>query len=282
MKLSRAFTLIELLVVIAIIAILAAILFPVFAQAKAAAKQSSCLSNVKQESLAILQYLNDNDDDYPIGEPNFNGYWNLGYTGWQWPCSANEGNGDCDEWGNSVYPYIKNQAISACPTATTSNPYGYNSTTPGMTYTFNGTLQSSSEASVTNPGVTVLVWSGIMANNMLGRTWANPLLDCQDSNSACIYTPNTNGNYTTNGSIDWVRTEPGEGNISKWLHGHGDNFGYIDGHAKWRPLTGGYQTDPWSYTGPNGETGPNTSDFGAFWQLNGHTCLFSPDDPCGL
>ena len=61
----RAFTLIELLVVIAIIAILAAILFPVFAQAKAAAKQSVCLSNNKQLGAAMMLYLNDNNDLFP-------------------------------------------------------------------------------------------------------------------------------------------------------------------------------------------------------------------------
>ncbi len=64
--LRRAFTLIELLVVIAIIAILAAILFPVFAQAKASAKKTAALSNFKQNTLGIIQYQTDNDDRYPI------------------------------------------------------------------------------------------------------------------------------------------------------------------------------------------------------------------------
>jgi prepilin-type N-terminal cleavage/methylation domain-containing protein len=64
-KKTRGFTLIELLVVIAIIAILAAILFPVFAKAREKARQTSCLSNLKQLSLAILQYTNDNNETYP-------------------------------------------------------------------------------------------------------------------------------------------------------------------------------------------------------------------------
>ena len=62
MRTRNAFTLIELLVVIAIIAILAAILFPVFAQAKASAKQIVCMSNMKQIGLATKMYMNDNDD----------------------------------------------------------------------------------------------------------------------------------------------------------------------------------------------------------------------------
>ncbi len=62
---KRAFTLIELLVVIAIIAILAAILFPVFAQAKEAAKKTACLSNNREIGIGVLMYMNDNDDYYP-------------------------------------------------------------------------------------------------------------------------------------------------------------------------------------------------------------------------
>jgi prepilin-type N-terminal cleavage/methylation domain-containing protein len=71
MKTKRAFTLIELLVVIAIIAILAAILFPVFAQAKLAAKKAASLSNCKQVTLAGLMYENDYDDDFVIESQNF-------------------------------------------------------------------------------------------------------------------------------------------------------------------------------------------------------------------
>src|ERR1051325_7858101 len=68
----RGFTLIELLVVIAIIAILAAILFPVFAQARESARAISCTSNIKQVSMAIMQYLQDYDERFPIATYCFN------------------------------------------------------------------------------------------------------------------------------------------------------------------------------------------------------------------
>src|SRR3954469_17835340 len=98
----KAFTLIELLVVIAIIAILAAILFPVFAQAKEAAKKSQTLNNTKQLSIAMLIYNTDNDDIFPLGmsrrangtyrwgtfHPTPNGVVTSG--GWNTPASMNE------------------------------------------------------------------------------------------------------------------------------------------------------------------------------------------------
>jgi prepilin-type N-terminal cleavage/methylation domain-containing protein len=95
------FTLIELLVVIAIIAILAAILFPVFARAKAKAQQNNCLSNVKQLTLAFLMYASDNDDYAPLaqGNPNFGD------------------NKSGRLWATSIYPYVKNLQIYACPSA---------------------------------------------------------------------------------------------------------------------------------------------------------------------
>jgi prepilin-type N-terminal cleavage/methylation domain-containing protein/prepilin-type processing-associated H-X9-DG protein len=94
---KRAFTLIELLVVIAIIAILAAILFPVFAQAKAAAKKTSSLSNVKNISMAMIIYLNDADDKFPC----------LQY----YEQNPDEKPNTCNlqrKWQDVVYPYIKN------------------------------------------------------------------------------------------------------------------------------------------------------------------------------
>jgi len=107
----RAFTLIELLVVIAIIAILAAILFPVFAQAKEAAKKTSCLSNQKQCSLGILQYEGDSDDTFPMvdtGSINGPG-WGFGRPDYVWP--------------ELVMPYMKNWQILRCPSDSNANDH---------------------------------------------------------------------------------------------------------------------------------------------------------------
>jgi len=100
---SLGFTLIELLVVIAIIAILAAILFPVFAQAKAAAKQTSDLSNCKQYSLGMIMYAGDTDDYFPLVQ----------YTG---SYDANPARTDRDQAvGNLVQPYIKSYPMFQSP-----------------------------------------------------------------------------------------------------------------------------------------------------------------------
>ncbi len=107
MRSSKAFTLIELLVVIAIIAILAAILFPVFAQAKAAAKSTACLSGTKQVNLAIIQYTNDNDDTYTGGW--YGGLWTT-QDSTVFP-------GGRYTWLDAVQPYVKNTALFNCPTS---------------------------------------------------------------------------------------------------------------------------------------------------------------------
>ncbi len=97
----RGFTLIELLVVIAIIAILASILFPVFAQAREKARQTSCLSNLKQMGLGLMMYSQDYDEQL------------LGFGN----CSIGRPSpGSCVYWQALIQPYVKNRGVTLCPT----------------------------------------------------------------------------------------------------------------------------------------------------------------------
>jgi prepilin-type N-terminal cleavage/methylation domain-containing protein len=127
--LKRAFTLIELLVVIAIIAILAAILFPVFAQAKAAAKQTASLSNAKQEGLAVIMYAGDYDD-VCVRATNW-GYGPLSFGGTE---------GAFTTWGLMINPYVKSADILQDPQSG-STPTMWNSRVLSLTsypgYAFN-------------------------------------------------------------------------------------------------------------------------------------------------
>jgi prepilin-type N-terminal cleavage/methylation domain-containing protein/prepilin-type processing-associated H-X9-DG protein len=100
----KGFTLIELLVVIAIIAILAAILFPVFAQAREKARQTSCLSNTKQMGLGIMMYTQDYDETYPAGY----------YYGDPTQTSNLDATGII-QWSGVTQPYVKNEQIFVCP-----------------------------------------------------------------------------------------------------------------------------------------------------------------------
>ena len=106
MNRTKAFTLIELLVVIAIIAILAAILFPVFAQAKEAAKKTQAISNFKQTGIAMAMYTGDADGTFPLADSG--GLLSEGVLGW--------GYGPPDKVpGQVMQPYMKNEQISIDP-----------------------------------------------------------------------------------------------------------------------------------------------------------------------
>jgi len=108
---SNAFTLIELLVVIAIIAILAAILFPVFAQARAKARQTTSLSNTKQMDLGFQMYKQDYDEKFPY----FN--WGNSYFGSNTPSTGHWES----FWMNAIYPYEKNVQLYKCPSDLSQN-----------------------------------------------------------------------------------------------------------------------------------------------------------------
>jgi len=115
------FTLIELLVVIAIIAILAAILFPVFAQARAQARKTTCLSNTKQCALAVLMYVQDYDETYPL----------LYVTK---PGVADGYGGNTYSWHNLVQPYTKNWGLMICPENFLTHADPVNSLDPFLNY----------------------------------------------------------------------------------------------------------------------------------------------------
>ncbi|MCX7597378.1 MAG: DUF1559 domain-containing protein [Armatimonadetes bacterium] len=120
---KRGFTLIELLVVIAIIAILAAILFPVFARAREKARQASCQSNLKQIALGVLMYVQDYDERFPC-TPG-------------WSCGL-PNNSNTSRWYALVQPYIKNAQLFRCPSG--ASPGGWPLPNPpfngGVTWTW--------------------------------------------------------------------------------------------------------------------------------------------------
>ena len=154
-KSRQGFTLIELLVVIAIIAILAAILFPVFAQAREKARQASCISNTKQVSLAILQYVQDYDEQFPAGrtlpsslvaQSTPNPYVGIG-------------------WAGQSYAYSKSAQVLKCPDDSTAS-YPASGTNPAVypvSYSYNinvagGTAAGGASISSMNaPASTILL-----------------------------------------------------------------------------------------------------------------------------
>ena len=281
---KTGFTLIELLVVIAIIAILAAILFPVFQKVRENARRTNCQSNLKQQALALIQYTGDYDEKYPTGVPYYGGGWNNDFAGWQYPCDPGQGDTDCTVWANSMQPFAKSRRITECPSAGDHwDYYGYKDSRAGTSYTYNGDLQYSSQNVVVAPTTTVLLWPGTFNSTWVGRAFASPQLKCDDGKAPCVYQPN-NGTCTGNGCTDYMLVYgPGYYSLNKWTHGEGDNFAFTDGHVKWNSLHSDPKKDPWQLTGANGYildsagNNPNFTD-----PTKSHACLFAPDNPCNL
>ena len=147
----RGFTLIELLVVIAIIAILAAILFPVFAKAREKARQTSCASNEKRLGLAFVQYSQDYDEYYPCGVVASGGQeWTLGVG-----------------WAGEIYPYVKSTGVFTCPddyfpATPTEISYAYNNDmVAGPANDFADLSKMANASKLASPAVTVRPYTNV-------------------------------------------------------------------------------------------------------------------------
>ncbi len=207
MSQKKGFTLIELLVVIAIIAILAAILFPVFARAREKARQASCLSNLKQLGLGLMMYAQDYDERYFLST----------YS------QSKNANAETF-WGHCIYPYTKNYMVFICPTGGgrgSKSSLTYNNWTFPVRphYGWNTRLAGVKMAKVERPAETVALadCSHQVFASIVGRiAWAN-------SNDHVRY---GDGGPWPNGDPDFMKDAYSR-------HNGGENIAYADGHAKW-------------------------------------------------
>ncbi len=272
-RMKRGFTLIELLVVIAIIAILAAILFPVFAQARAKARQTACLSNYKQNALSFTQYAQDYDEHMPQALPLRNGAWNYSKA-YHFPVPANLFNDPPAQqavwqagWANEIQPYAKNVQVLDCPSSKSYDLVGTDKTVgpaPRVALEFNGLMTSYPLAGMLGPASAILMWNGDQKTAWVGGFGTEPLLWCPNPGEPCVYKPSFNPAdpsnskdpskcpypspsgttaSTLNGATSYAWRLLDSNNkplpieySNVWLHGAGDNFVFADGHAKWRPL----------------------------------------------
>jgi prepilin-type N-terminal cleavage/methylation domain-containing protein len=263
----KAFTLIELLVVIAIIAILAAILFPVFAQAKEAAKKSQTLNNTKQLAIAATIYITDNDDVFPLAmsrraagtyrwgtvHPVPNGVVTSG--GWN---ALDIQSQNAVFWANAISGYVKNGDIYRGPTQT---PVGIGDTfDPAMNpynvgMALNGFLNGWNATAVDNPSLVPLMWSGNGNTALIGRANSNPGLRCGGVADGCRFNPGGSPQAdVTNAASGTQSAFFGLPNFNAgwrvWTHGDirggGVHIARTDSSAKW--YRAGTVADPQFHT----------------------------------
>jgi prepilin-type N-terminal cleavage/methylation domain-containing protein/prepilin-type processing-associated H-X9-DG protein len=241
---KKGFTLIELLVVIAIIAILAAILFPVFARARENARKSSCQNNLKQLALGFKQYTNDFDERYPIVAVTVGSATGVPPYG----------------WADALQPYIRNNQVYQCPSDTaegTDNPtetgysdYWYNKNFVRTINRGTSTIQTGANESMLG-SVAQTVLSGDGGSLQASNTGNARYAICGTSAAADVDTTNGVANATATTTADnsqCLETGVGTGNApssttidanstatfpAAQMHLDGANMAFADGHVKW-------------------------------------------------
>jgi len=219
---NTAFTLIELLVVIAIISILAAILFPVFATAREKARQSTCASNLKQLSLAVVQYTQDYDESLMPYR-----YVNGASQTWYW------------NWCYSIYPYVKSLQVFRCPSQSITG------STLDYTYNVAVGLVGTGLAPRTLAQVPMAASTPMLADAYGGTTVAtydstNGIANISLPSSAFLgFVMVIPGNKEDARVVDgqntnWVQV--GDGAVAAIRHSGGANYAFVDGHVKWYPF----------------------------------------------
>lgn len=254
---KKGFTLIELLVVIAIIAILAAILFPVFAQARAKARQASCLSNVKQIALACLMYSDDYDETLPPGY--------IGTAASVLIASPGGYTTMSNTMADATLDYVKSTKVWHCP-EDKQGTNGYSYSAPSLWYqnTGEGAVitwygEAGTMAAIEQPADTIIVACAPfnpLANPLDGdhnprRAYIDNNFDQTTGPSEDYISPGNVFNNSLTFDNSWgglVLTEPenfflasyGVNADQPWTilaHNGGSNFGYADGHAKWSKIS---------------------------------------------
>jgi prepilin-type N-terminal cleavage/methylation domain-containing protein/prepilin-type processing-associated H-X9-DG protein len=212
---KRGFTLIELLVVIAIIAILAAILFPVFAKAREKARQTSCLNNCRQLATAFVMYAQDYDERCMLGGVFIAAIAVPGAGGWADGSNVNW-------WRYQLQPYVKNWQIFLCPSAPSVGDPSYAGNQLTRQYGFNASVTGVAMGTIQFPAETVALgdcshWlSSAGGCNLLAFAW--PAQEKHTTGACNALQPQNTGEQFTR-------------------HNSGSNLCFCDGHAKWMAAT---------------------------------------------